>query len=55
MKKRNFPGKSSGNWAISWVIFAVSAGMMVYGLAQGEAEAVLHKAVRICLECIGIG
>lgn len=30
-------------------------GMMIGGLMRGEAGVVLAKAVRICLECIGIG
>lgn len=29
--------------------------MMLAGLALGEADVVLKKAVMICLECIGIG
>ncbi len=55
MDNGNFQGKSPRNWMISWVLLILAAGMMLYGLIQGEAEAVLRKAVRICLECIGIG
>lgn len=31
------------------------AAFVVIGLLRGEAGVVLQKAVRICLECIGIG
>ena len=29
--------------------------MVSFGAVRGEAEAVLAKAIRLCLECIGIG
>lgn len=29
--------------------------MMAYGISRGEPAVVLAKAVKICLECVGIG
>ena len=29
--------------------------MMAFGVYRGELEEVFTKAIRICLECIGIG
>lgn len=34
---------------------ALSIGMMVYGAYRGEAAVVLSKAIKLCLECVGIG
>lgn len=28
---------------------------MFFGVYRGEADVILSKAIRICLECIGIG
>lgn len=33
----------------------VGAAMMAYGIARGEMQVVMQKAINICLECIGIG
>ena len=35
---------------------AICAGvaLVVLGVSRGEADVVLKKAVRICLECIGV-
>lgn len=40
---------------IKYVILALSIILIVLGVFTGEAKAVLSKATRICLECIGIG
>ena len=29
--------------------------MLCYGVWRGEADTVLSKAIRLCLECVGIG
>lgn len=36
-------------------LWALGGGLLAGGLYRGEARQVLSKAVRICLECIGIG
>ncbi|MDU5217534.1 MAG: CD1871A family CXXC motif-containing protein [Atopobium sp.] len=33
----------------------LGCAFVVYGASRGEVSAVLGKAVRICLECVGIG
>lgn len=37
------------------LLWLVGIGLMAFGLYRGEGRQVLSKAVRICLECIGIG
>ena len=36
-------------------IVLASVAMMAYGVNRGEMQVVLNKAIRICMECIGIG
>lgn len=36
-------------------ILLASAAMMAFGIHRGEMQVVFDKAVRICMECIGIG
>lgn len=36
-------------------IFIAALLCICTGLCNGEAQMVLRKAVRVCLECIGVG
>lgn len=40
---------------VRWGLLALAAAFLAAGLARGEHLEVMEKAVRICLECIGIG
>ena len=37
------------------VLLAAGVAMVCYGALRGEAGAVLSKAIKLCLECVGIG
>ena len=41
--------------ALSIIIIVISIAMIYYGYNNGEIKVVLDKAIRICMECIGIG
>lgn len=41
---------------LRWLWYSLAgAGLIVLGVYRGEVAVVLQKAVRICLECVGIG
>lgn len=37
------------------LIGLVAAAFLVIGISRGEVQFVFNKAVRVCLECIGLG
>ena len=37
------------------LFLVIAVFLLVYGIVRGEPAVVLKKAVRICLECIGLG
>ncbi|MEE5992584.1 MAG: CD1871A family CXXC motif-containing protein [Oscillospiraceae bacterium] len=37
------------------IVLLAGMALMILGIMRGELVEVLNKAVRICLECIGIG
>lgn len=39
----------------AFIIILIAVAAIIAGAALGEPGTVLQKAVRICLECIGIG
>jgi len=51
----NRVSSAAGRRAIRLGILMLGAAMLIYGVWRGEAGTVLSKAIRICLECVGIG
>ena len=53
MKHRELTAKQLAAARIGLLTAAVL--MIAFGVFRGEPDSVIQKAVRICLECIGIG
>ncbi len=37
------------------VLLCAGIAMIIYGAYRGEIATVLSKAIKLCLECVGIG
>ena len=46
--------KSFPRW-VGLAAVLLGVGFMAFGVFRGEMTVVFEKAIRICLECIGIG
>ncbi|MBQ9156949.1 MAG: hypothetical protein IJ137_09210 [Eubacterium sp.] len=40
---------------LRYISFGLSALLIIAGMALGQPDTVLYKAINICLECVGIG
>ena len=40
---------------IRLILIAVSMGFIYHGLSRGELPIIFNKAIRICMECVGLG
>jgi len=40
---------------IQTALLTAGIALLVIGVLQGEARVVFQKAIRVCMECIGIG
>lgn len=52
---RAITGNLQAKRVMQGVLFFAALLLFGFGIARGEAAVVLGKAIRICLECIGIG
>ena len=51
----NMPLKNIGLAFLQALVLLSAILMIAFGIIRGETSVVLHKAIQICLECIGIG
>ena len=42
-------------WLWRLLLAAAAVAFLLLGLAQGDYRSVMEKAVRLCLECVGLG
>ena len=46
---------NSKKTALQIILLVIGIIMLCFGIWRGEAEAVFSKAIKLCLECVGIG
>lgn len=51
----NFSDKLRRKRLAQTALLAASAVFVCIGACRGEVETVFSKAIRLCLECVGIG
>ncbi|RDY20571.1 CD1871A family CXXC motif-containing protein [Criibacterium bergeronii] len=50
-----FQDKLKSKSLLQLLFIIVSVAFIAFGAYRGEVETVLEKAIRLCLECVGIG
>ncbi|WP_337591871.1 CD1871A family CXXC motif-containing protein [Vescimonas sp.] len=56
LQKKGVTGLFRSKKTVFQVLLLICGGaMLCYGVLRGEADTVLSKAIRLCLECVGIG
>lgn len=41
--------------AVQVLLLLVGIAMLIFGIWREEAQTVFSKAIRLCMECVGIG
>lgn len=41
--------------SVQILTLAIAVGFICYGIYRGEVHSVFSKAIKLCLECVGIG
>ncbi len=55
-RKGDFLRKQLSKKAVAQILFLLlGLAFLVCGVMRGEADTVLNKAIKLCLECVGIG
>ncbi len=45
----------TARYILGTLVLAAGAALIIVGVSNGETVIVLQKAIKICMECIGIG